>query len=176
MKSKLGKLTTPAPQASSYHVSEPPSGPTGPRTPEGKHKSKYNALRHGIFCGIVLRCEPFQESKAEYTKLLTAVRNHFKPKSPFAEILVEKLALDLLRLTRVYKADAAIAPLLFERIQSDLEERQPEVFSESREETEVLIVGEKTAPELLFRYEANVTRQIYKAVGLLREIAADGLG
>jgi hypothetical protein len=49
---------------------------TGPRTAEGKNRSKHNAVKHGILSRVtLLKGEP----KAEYDALLAGLREDFKP-------------------------------------------------------------------------------------------------
>lgn len=62
---------------------------TGPRTTKGKQRSRYNALKHGIFSKVVvLENEP----RAEFNALLQGWLNVLQPQGEFEEFLVEKLA------------------------------------------------------------------------------------
>src|SRR4029077_4657089 len=99
-----------------------PSGSTGPRTEEGKRRSRRNAARHGIFAKIVLSGDHFQESVEDYKKLHRVLRKAKRPVGAFEETLVEQLAFEFLRLARLYKADAQVAPLIFERVVKTLSE------------------------------------------------------
>src|SRR6266446_491640 len=63
---------------------------TGPRTPQGKQRSKYNALKHGIYSKAPLLKD---ESLADYNSLLL--------------LLVENLAILTLRRRRFLKAEVA---------------------------------------------------------------------
>ena len=77
---------------------------SGPRTPEGKQRSKYNALKHGIFSKSVLLKG---ESASEFNSLLNGLRNDFRPEGALEEILVEKLASLLWRYRRLLIAEGA---------------------------------------------------------------------
>lgn len=83
-------------------------GPTGPRTRRGKLKSRYNALKHGIFANVVLRTGPFREKQEDYENLLGSFRESFQPDGGPEELLVEKLAQLAWRMARAVKADAAM--------------------------------------------------------------------
>jgi hypothetical protein len=77
---------------------------TGPRTPQGKARSKLNALKQGLFSKAVLL---ESESPAEYESLLNALREGLQPHGELEEVLVEKLATILWRERRLLQAEAA---------------------------------------------------------------------
>jgi hypothetical protein len=62
---------------------------SGPRSPEGKQRSKHNALKHGIFSEIILLKG---ESGSKLDSLLNGLPNDRWPEGALEEILVEKLA------------------------------------------------------------------------------------
>lgn len=77
---------------------------TGPRTPQGKDRSKHNAVKHGIFSNVVvLKGEP----QVEFNRLLNGLRDDFQPVGMFEELLVEKLAGLFWRNRRLLIAEAA---------------------------------------------------------------------
>ena len=77
---------------------------TGPRTPQGKDKSKRNATKHGILSGSLILP---RESRAEYESLLNGLQASLEPKGMLEEILVEKLATNLWRHRRLIAAESA---------------------------------------------------------------------
>jgi hypothetical protein len=77
---------------------------TGPRTPQGKERSKLNALRHGIFSEVVVLKG---ESHAKYRSLLEELGKTLQPEGKPEEILVEKLAAILWRQRRLLIAEGA---------------------------------------------------------------------
>lgn len=77
---------------------------TGPRTKQGKERSKRNALKHGIFSECLLLKD---ESPSQFNSLLKALRNDRKPVGALEEILVEKLAIHLWCSRRVLIAERA---------------------------------------------------------------------
>lgn len=81
---------------------------TGPRTVRGKMKSRYNAIKHGIFARVVLRGEVLKESKSEYLNLLQSFRESLEPVGGLEEFLVEKLAQLAWRKARAVRAEAAV--------------------------------------------------------------------
>lgn len=149
----------PAPQQPSRKNLRPGTG--GPRTESGKKRSMYNAVRSGIFTNIVLEGEPFRESRAGYLRLLAALREDFRPQGAFEEVLVEKLTFAFLRLSRIYKWDARIAPKLFQKVEEALGKDAPTVATELvNKEVEVAVVQKDPAPDLLLDRENSVDRQI----------------
>src|SRR5215469_2519329 len=77
---------------------------TGSRTSSGKERSKRNSIKHGIFAkALFLKTE----SRAEYESLLEDLRACFRPVGILEEILVEKLAVLILRYRRFITAETA---------------------------------------------------------------------
>jgi hypothetical protein len=77
---------------------------TGPRSPEGKERSKHNALRHGIFSEVIVLPG---ESSDEYESLLTGLSEALKPEERLEKLLVEKLAMLAWRHRRLLQAEGA---------------------------------------------------------------------
>src|SRR5882762_2247142 len=77
---------------------------TGPRTPQGKQRSKYNALKHGIYSKAPLLKD---ESRTHYQSLLQQLREYHQPEGSTEELLVEKLAILVWRHRRFLKAEIA---------------------------------------------------------------------
>jgi hypothetical protein len=77
---------------------------TGPRTQQGKDRSKGNAITHGIFSkAVVLK----GESQSDFDALLDALYQDRLPEGALEEILVNKLAVLWWRLRRVWTAESA---------------------------------------------------------------------
>jgi hypothetical protein len=75
----------------------------GPRTPKGKDRSKYNALKHGIFSKVaVLKDEP----RGTFDKLLNGLFSDLQPQGTLEEIIVEKIAAIAWRYRRLLVAGA----------------------------------------------------------------------
>ena len=81
---------------------------TGPRTPEGKAVSRWNALTHGILAQAVSP-PPLDEyeSRQEFDDLLDRLIDEFAPASAIEELLVERVAIAYWRLARVLRAEGA---------------------------------------------------------------------
>jgi hypothetical protein len=81
---------------------------TGPRTPKGKARSRWNALKHGVLAQAVIP-EPLlpYESRQEFDRLLATLRDELMPQSALEEMLVETIATCYWRLGRILRAEAA---------------------------------------------------------------------
>jgi hypothetical protein len=76
---------------------------TGPRTPIGKARSKYNAVKHGIFANVLLLSH---EPRSQFETLLHGLQHDLKPEGMLQEMLVEKLATILWRYRRLLQAES----------------------------------------------------------------------
>jgi hypothetical protein len=137
---------------------------------------QHNALAHGLFARILLAGHPFQESEGDYLSLLEASRADIKPATPLEDVLVEKLAFLYLRLSRLYKADARIAPRMFAGIRRGLDQDEPHVYTEHRFDTQIVVVRKELSPELLLRYEASLERSIDRTLTQLERLQRMRLG
>jgi hypothetical protein len=97
-----------------------PRKSTGPRTPQGKERTKRNALRHGIFSSVVVLKG---ESQVEFDALLNGLRNSHLPEGELEELLVDKLATLHWRGRRILIAEAAEIRAQGEFVEWDGKER-----------------------------------------------------
>ena len=77
---------------------------TGPRTPQGKERSKFNARKHGLFSKAVLLQD---ESRTEYDALLDGLMENLQPRGKLERVLVENLATLLWRKRRLLQVETA---------------------------------------------------------------------
>jgi hypothetical protein len=132
----------------------------GPRTPQGKQRSKYNALKTGIFATVVLTAAPFRENRVDFVNFLADLRAAIGPRDQLENIFVENLALQFFRLVRVHQADATIAPLLFRKVREQLEANGEDVIVAETLNDDSSGSARVPATDLFIRYEASVWRQI----------------
>jgi hypothetical protein len=75
----------------------------GPRTSNGKERSKYNAVKHGIFSKVVvLEGEP----RGTFDRLLSELFSDLQPVGELERILVEKIAILVWRYRRLIVTEA----------------------------------------------------------------------
>jgi len=77
---------------------------TGPRTLQGKERSKFNARKHGLFSKAVLLQD---ESRAGYGALLNGLMENLQPQGKLEIVLVENLATLLWRKRRLLQVETA---------------------------------------------------------------------
>jgi hypothetical protein len=103
---------------------------TGPRSIEGKARSRWNAVRHGILA----RATPIAEGDAranvmEFQYLLAQLRRDLQPATALEEMLIERIASCYWRLGRVVRAETAAIQAQVEELSLDDEvENRRRVF------------------------------------------------
>ncbi len=80
---------------------------TGPRTSEGKSRSRWNAVQHRL---LAKRLLPRDESeRTTFDHLLVSLRSDWQPEGVLEEILLEKIAVGYHKLNAVYGYEAEFA-------------------------------------------------------------------
>jgi hypothetical protein len=149
---------------------------TGPKTDSGKRRVRLNALRHGIFAEIVLDGGKFQVSVELFDALVEDLRNSIRPLNGLESVLVDTLAIILFRLSRVYQADAEVAPLFFEKLKENTEDESTSIVTASIEKSdEVAFFRRGPSLELLVRYESGLVRQVGKILDQIEQVRGLGL-
>jgi hypothetical protein len=134
-----------------------------------KRDARYNSVKHGVFAKILLSGDHFGNERENYVALNSALRLSIRPIDGLEELLVEKLALLYVRLTRLYKADLKIAPKMFDRVSQLLGPGQPSIKAKwISTEDQVLVVQRDPTSESITRYESNLERQIARSLDELR--------
>jgi hypothetical protein len=144
----------------------------GPRSAVGKRRSRRNSLKFGIFSRIVLADESFEGTREEFEELRSDVRASVCPRDSFEEMLADALALQFLRLARVYQADVKVAPLLFHDVCDRLKRNGNE--NENGDAALAQFVNESGSPkvpaaDLFLRYEASIWRHIDRILDRLEQ-------
>jgi hypothetical protein len=87
---------------------------TGPRTEEGKGRSRQNALKHGILASaLLITAGEGAEDPAEFTEFLTGLRRDLVPVGTLEEMMVEKIAVCWWRQKRVLSCEAGLVRRAF---------------------------------------------------------------
>ena len=95
------------------------------QTAEGRPRSRYNAVLHGIFAQVVLTG---RESERKYRGLLRALREDRRPEGALEELLVEKLAMYFWRQRRLIQAEQAEILKEMHSVRSDNQAMQADEF------------------------------------------------
>jgi len=118
---------------------------TGPKTQEGKNRSRFNAVKHGLTARYFPSIIKLGTDEAqEFEKQRLAFYEHFAPVGPVEELLVEKIVVELRRYNR------AIAP-----------EQHPSVANSGFFAQVV---------DKLTRYQTAVNRQLMQAMNELERV------
>lgn len=133
----------------------------GVKTENGKQKSKFNALKHGILRESITEYEDL-----DYSLLYESLVEDFKPNNTVEEILIERIAMSYIKLKRIAKAEK-------ERIQQSLDPTEIDNFDFNG----IIIkngytpkVNEKCVNSLssvYSRYETTTENKLYKAIDKL---------
>lgn len=153
------------------------NGATGPRTTQGKERSRRNALKHGIFSEVALLKG---ESRAEYDELLNGLRENRQPEGTLEEILVEKLAMDAWRRRRLIMAMTAETQTAIECLPSNKVERPTEGATKVSEKMKLEVLRQYVplTPQFdhFLRYEASLERSFDRTLTQLERLQRMRLG
>jgi hypothetical protein len=134
---------------------------TGPRTAQGKERSKLNAFKHGLFSKAVLLRG---ESGGEYLSLLDGLLEDLQPQGKLETTLVENLAVLLWRKRRLFQAESAEISEKIDFMKYDsILNKYVEAWDHSRD---AITTGG------LLKYSNNpiVVREAIEILGMLREL------
>jgi hypothetical protein len=88
---------------------------TGPRTESGKHRSRRNAVRHGLTAETVI---DILEDAADYRAFERAIKSDYSPQTAIEGQLVSRLASLLWRLRRAVIVESGLLNMQAESIES----------------------------------------------------------
>jgi len=136
----------------------------GPRTPGGKERAKFNALRHGLLArSVVVPTRDGPENRKQFERLLTQLRDKLNPDGILEEMLVEKIAVAYWRLRRALRAEAGeINDNLCHARDYQLQTHPGTLALPSRGVTLKIV-----------RYETAIERQLHRAIDQLRSLQKD---
>ena len=115
---------------------------TGPRTENGKHASRRNALRHGFTAETVI--EPLEDPE-EYRRFETAIVAEYLPQTPAERELVHRLASLFWRLRRATSIETGLLRMQSEILHWFRNSRRSTV--RTREGEGALRSSDQTGPE-----------------------------
>jgi len=121
---------------------------TGPRTPEGKDQSRFNATKHGLSARLVVL--PW-EDVGDYFELHGALLRQYQPENPTEMFLVDQVAQNWWRLNRSRRFESGMLAKL-EPGSDPATAPRPEDLDTHR------------------RYEAGIERAFYRAYDRIEKI------
>jgi hypothetical protein len=146
---------------------------TGPKTPEGKNRVRWNALKHGLLArSIVVPANGSPENRTQFFYLLAQLHQQLQPVGILEEMLVEQIAVAYWRLRRALKAESGE---IGEQLEDWKKLQNTAVFSdqnpsERRFHTGSLALPLGYAAKNIRRYEAAIHRQLRQAIEQLQHL------
>ena len=152
---------------------------TGPRTEDGKARSRLNALKHGLLAteaaNFGVEGEP---ARRAFENLSDRLENHYRPRGPIEEILVQKIAIATWRLKRALRFesrsthDASLREAAAYKNWSNNHKgrRHPSIKNMRDWGLDGAPIPEDFKLALLIRYEGAINRDLYRAMGELRKV------
>lgn len=141
---------------------------TGPKTPEGKAKSKFNGLKHGLTAATVVL--PYEDQIA-YHELRAQILEDFTPADAMEWMLVDQLASAWWRTIRARKVEGA---LMDAHTKTLMRKNEIEELEGEEENFGALGVAMACHPEATFknyhRYDSSIDRAFYRAYDRLQKI------
>lgn len=146
---------------------------TGPRTPEGKAKSRENALKHGLSSRrTVLACE----NLAEFQQLHSDLIKGFAPANPQESMLVAQVAKCYWSLTRAQAIECSTFELGIEHVKREKHHPNPADLSEDFKALGYALLAEDESHLMnYFRYARAADNAFHRALANLRTMQNDRL-
>jgi hypothetical protein len=147
----------------------------GPKTPEGKARSRGNALKHGLTGeGVALPVEDL----AEVERLHRSFEAELKPSGDLGRTLVRRMALMAVRMDRSVAQESAALAERIDRAEAEFDADWPEVEGRDDPDREKMRVQ---AAHLAFfdpskeaalarKYEAEAERCFFRSLNELRQV------
>jgi hypothetical protein len=142
---------------------------TGPKTEEGKARSRGNALKHGLTgAGVVLP----NEDAAEVERMFEGLEAQFRPSDDAGRVLARRLATCAVRMERaVLQESAALRERVLEA------EAEAEANGDDPDEAGLRAMFDPSKEATLARkYEAAAERGFFRALKELRQLAREDQG
>jgi hypothetical protein len=147
---------------------------TGPKTAEGKERSRGNALKHGLTGeGVALP----QEDAAEVERRHAAMNVELRPSSELSRALVKRMAMLSVRLDRCVNQDTAALTIRVRQAEADF--KPPEGLDAAgvtillEEARAFAMFDPSKEASLARRYESAAERGLYRALKEFRQIEKD---
>lgn len=143
---------------------------TGPKTEEGKNRSRRNSLKHGILTSALLITQGVSaEDPAEFDELLSSLGRDLEPVGALEQILVEKIAKCCWRERRAHRCEAGLISLA-SATQSKEREWDMMLHRERAATTDHCSLPLGAELDRILRYETAIHRQLVYAINQLERL------
>ena len=140
---------------------------TGPKTAEGRNRSRLNALRHGITGQVTTMTE---EDRAARDKFSEALIRSLAPEGAMETQLAQRVATDSWRLNRISAVEDNLFALGLHQNAGQLCPEQPQI--DAALTTARVFTQESHQLQLLTLYEQRLNRAVEKNLALLESLQA----
>ena len=148
---------------------------TGPRSPEGKQMSRWNAQKHGMLAKeLVIPAGDGKEDENEFRALLESLRDDLRPVGLTEEILVEEIAVAYWRLRRVIRSENGRIQQAFHRDArwDQILKVEPKADEIALQHARMALLQGSDAKEIL-RYGGSMERVLFRALRCLERRQKD---
>jgi len=133
--------------------------------------ASHNSISHGIFAKILLTGPAFAEEREDLEKLISDVVVSIRPTDGLEQALSENLAVMLLQLTRVHKAEQAIMPKLFARVTDELGPvPPPPTLHLISKEDQFAVERRNPSFDSIVRYKTSILRNISRTFDQIQKL------
>src|ERR1700732_2977582 len=140
---------------------------TGPKTVEGRQRSRMNALRHGLTGQVTTMTE---EDRAAHNQFSQALIKSLAPEGAMEIQLAQRVATDSWRLNRISAIEDNLFALGLHQNAGQLCPEQPQI--DAALTTARVFTQESHQLQLLTLYEQRLNRAIEKNLALLESLQA----
>jgi hypothetical protein len=141
---------------------------TGPRTEEGKQRSRFNGLRHGLTGQVSVMTD---ENRAAHDDFCDPIINHLAPEGPLETQLAQLIAQDHWRLNRIQAIEDGLFVLGQCRPVNQVDSGAPQADVALAEA--MTFMRQSKEFMLLTLYESRINRNIRKNMQQLDELQAE---
>jgi hypothetical protein len=145
---------------------------TGPRTTEGKERSRWNSLKHGLCAGHIVL--PY-EHESDYHEIRASLIECHRPANAQELMLVDQVAQSYFRILRARAVETGMLDLQIE----DTKRRHGISTAPRPDDHKALAVSFATESSdgmlKYLRYDGSIERAYYRALDHLRKVQNDRL-
>jgi len=143
----------------------------GPKTEQGKQRSRLNALRHGLAARTVCLTE---KERPIFDAMVEAYNQRFRPADDVEEDLVEQMCVAKWRQRRCWSMETAALNVQVRRDRRAVDQEFVELDDMTRNTLAFMNLTEKNdLLQVLGRYEASARRAYHRALKDLRDLQAE---
>jgi hypothetical protein len=143
----------------------------GPKTEQGKERSRFNALRHGLAAKTVCLTE---EERPMFEAMVAAYNERFRPVDTVEDDLIEQMCAAKWRQRRCWSMETAALTLQAAEDRPALDREYIQLDDMTRNTIAFMNLTEKSDfLQTLGRYEASARRAYHRALKDLRDLQAE---